>query len=152
MRLKPEVELTAEELTMKAWPYAIALSPEGNRRAIELLEHAMDRDPEIAMAIALAAWCHAQRAVYQFADNSSEERARAVELASRALRIADDSTTLAVLGHALACAHELEMAEEVTGELYNSMEVRPGHGAELPGWRSTGGRAEAAIERFSDLA
>ena len=155
VRLKPESNLTAEELTMKAWPYAIALSPEGNRRAVELLERAMDRDPEVAMAIALAAWCHAQRAVYQFADNGSEERARAVELASRALRIADDSTTLAVLGHALACAHELEMAEEVTRRALQLDGSSAWAWSRIAWLEIYGGRAEAAIERFSislDLA
>ncbi len=155
VRLRPDSDLTAEELTMKAWPYAIALSSEGNRRAVELLERAMDRDPEHAMAIALAAWCHAQRAVYQFADNVLEERARAVELASRALRIGRDSPTLAVLGHALSCAHELGMAEDVTRRALQL------DGSSAWAWSRTawleiyGGRAEAAIERFSislDLA
>ena len=155
VRLKPESDLTAEELTMKAWPYATALSLEGNRRAVELLERAMDRDPEHAMAIALAAWCHAQRAVYQFADNVSEERARAVELASRALRIGDDGPTLSVLGHALSCAHELGMAGDVTRRALRL------DGSSAWAWSRSawleiyGGRAEAAIERFSislDLA
>jgi AraC-like DNA-binding protein/tetratricopeptide (TPR) repeat protein len=155
VRLKPESDLTVEELTMKAWPYATALSPEGNRRAVELLERAMDRDPEHAMAIALAAWCHAQSAIYQFADNVLEERARAVQLASRALRIGDDSPTLAVLGHALSCAHELGMAEDVTRRALQL------DGSSAWAWSRSawleiyGGRAEAAIERFSislDLA
>ena len=149
MRLKPELDLTAEELTMKAWPYATTLSAEGNRRAVELLERAMDRDPEHAMAIALAAWCHAQRAVYQFANNSSEERARAVDLTSRALRIGDDSPTLVVLGNALACAHELGMAEDVTRRALQL------DGSSVWAWSRVawleiyGGRAEAAIEHFS---
>lgn len=107
------------------------------------------------MAIALAAWCHAQRAVYQFADNVSEERARAVELASRALRIGDDGPTLSVLGHALSCAHELGMAGDVTRRALQL------DGSSAWAWSRSawleiyGGRAEAAIERFSislDLA
>ncbi len=149
VRLKPESDLTAEELTMKAWPYATTLSAEGNRRAVELLERAMDRDPEHAMAIALAAWCHAQRAVYQFADNSSEERARAVDLASRALRIGDDSPTLVVLGHALACAHELGMAEDVTRRALQLDGSSAWAWSRIAWLEIYGGRAEAAIEHFS---
>jgi tetratricopeptide (TPR) repeat protein len=155
VRLKPEADLTVEELTMKAWPYVIALSAEGNRRAVELLECAMDRDPEHAMAIALGAWCHAQRAVYQFADNVSEERARAVELASRALQMGDDSPTLAVLGHALSCAHELGMAADVTRRALQLDGSSAWAWSRIAWLEVYGGRAEAAIERFSislDLA
>jgi AraC-like DNA-binding protein/tetratricopeptide (TPR) repeat protein len=155
VRLKPESDLTAEELTMKAWPYAIALSAEGNRRAVDLLGRAMDRDPEHAMALALAAWCHAQRAVYQFADDAMEERARSVELASRALMIGNDSPTLTVLGHALACAHELGMAEDVTRRALQLDGGSAWAWSRMAWLDIYGGRAEAAIERFSislDLA
>jgi len=89
-------------------PRVTALTLEGNRRAVELLGRATDQDPEHAMTIALAAWCHAQRDIYQFANNVSEERARAAELASRALQNSDDGPTFAVLGHALSCADGLE--------------------------------------------
>ena len=63
-------------------------------------------DSEYALAMALAAWRHAERAVYQFTDSTSQERVRSVDLASRAVKVAGDNTTLVVLGHALCCAHE----------------------------------------------
>lgn len=80
---------------------------------------------------------------------------RSVELASRALKIGGDSTTLAVLGNALSCAHELEMAENVTRHALRL------NGGSAWAWARNAwleiyrGRAEPAIERFTislDLA
>ena len=53
VRLKSNSDLTVQEMTMKAWPHATALSADGSRRAVDLLECALDRDPEHALAIAL---------------------------------------------------------------------------------------------------
>ncbi len=74
--------------------------------------------------ISMARWCVSARSAIArgqaFIVSSSGlsdvsgERAQAVALASRALRYANDSMTLAILGHAFACAHELAVAEEVT--------------------------------------
>jgi tetratricopeptide (TPR) repeat protein len=155
VRLKPDSELSAEELTMKAWPLAIALGVDTHQRAIESLEQAMDCDPGHALATALAAWCHGQRAVYQFTDDVSDERAQAVALASRALQFGNDSMTLAVLGNAFACAHELAMAEEVTQralQIDGASAWAWGRSAWLEAYK---GRPQTAIERFAialDLA
>jgi adenylate cyclase len=81
---------------MRALPYALALDIEGNKRSLDLLDQAMERDPDHTLAIALAAWCHAQGVVYQFSDNPGQARAKALSLAARALSLGGDPTALPI--------------------------------------------------------
>jgi tetratricopeptide (TPR) repeat protein len=109
----------------------------------------MTRHPSYPLSIALAAWCHAQRCVYQFAKAPAVDQARALELASRAIAIGGDATTLAVLGHALAGVHDLERAGIVTAQALSL------DGASAWAWMRSGwldvyrGHHESAIERFA---
>ena len=64
---KPDADLSPHELALRAMPHVLALDAEGNARALDLLERAMERDPEHALATALAAWAYGQRFVYHFA-------------------------------------------------------------------------------------
>ncbi|MFX4593073.1 hypothetical protein ABTB06_19960, partial [Acinetobacter baumannii] len=43
---KPDRELTAHDLALRAMPGVLSLDERGNARAIELLQEAMTRDPE----------------------------------------------------------------------------------------------------------
>ena len=129
-------------------PGVLSLDAEGNARALDLLERAMERDPCHALAAALAAWAHAQRVAYHFTTEPQADRARGIEPAHRAQALSGDASVLAVLGNALTLLGELDTAELVIG-------MR---------WRSTAGSAwawsrsgwlevyrvdpEAAIERF----
>jgi hypothetical protein len=65
-------------------PCVLSLNAEGNSRALDLLERAMERDPEHALATALAAWAYGQRVVYHFAVTPNEDRVRSAELARKA--------------------------------------------------------------------
>ena len=103
VRDKSDIDLTTHDLIMKAWPLVTALDSDGHQRAIELLQRARSRDAANGLAIALEAWCHGQRAVYQFTDNTSSAR-ESLGLASRATRCGGDGTMFSILGHALACA------------------------------------------------
>ncbi len=152
---KPDVELSPHDLTLRAMPYVLSLDAEGNARALELLNRATDRDPDNALATALAAWAHVQRVVYHFTATPLEERARSADLARRALALAGDATVLAVLGNALTLLHDLDGAEAVIGK---ALAV---DGGSAWAWSRSGwidvykGDAEAAIERFKialDLA
>ena len=73
-------------------PGVLSLDAEGNARALELLERAMDRDPDHALATALAAWAHVQRVVYHFTVRTEQERARSIELAHKARALSGDAT------------------------------------------------------------
>lgn len=147
-RRKPDFDLTAHDLTLRALPHALALDVDGNGRALDLLGRAMDCDPDHTLAIALAAWCHAQRVVYQFTDALAQERAQALRLARRAIIIGGDSTVLAILGNALALAGDVETADIVTRKALAL------DGSSAWAWSRSGlidvykERAKSAIERL----
>ncbi len=64
-----------------------------------LLDKALAIDPEYPLALSLAGWCHAQRSVYNWADDIAESQAMARSLAERAAEMSgDDPIILAVLG------------------------------------------------------
>jgi hypothetical protein len=63
--------------------------------------------------MSLTAWCHAQRAVYNWTDALDEERAIAVRLTQRAAAISrDDPMVLAILGGAHTVARDFGPAGE----------------------------------------
>jgi tetratricopeptide (TPR) repeat protein len=152
---KPDGDLSAYDLALRAMPGVLSLDAEGNSRALDLLERAMERDPGNALATALAAWARVQRVVYHFATDLREERARGVQLARKAQGLAADATVLAILGNALTLLHDLDAADAV---IRKALSV---DGGSAWAWSRSGfidvykGDAESAIERFKialDLA
>jgi AraC-like DNA-binding protein/tetratricopeptide (TPR) repeat protein len=152
---KPDIDLSPHDLTLRAMPGVLSLDAEGNARALDLLKRAMDRDPDHALATALAAWAHAQRVVYHFTATPLEERTRSADLARRARALPGDATVLAVLGNALTLLHDLEAADSVIGKALAA------DGGSAWAWSRSGwidvykGDAASAIERFKialDLA
>jgi adenylate cyclase len=97
-RRRPQ-DLGSYDYTMRAMPHAWVLEKEESARALELLESALKIDPEYPLALALAGWCHAQRAVYNWADDIADGQAKARSLAERAANLSgDDPLILTVLG------------------------------------------------------
>lgn len=152
---KPDVDLSPHDLALRAMPHVLSLDADGNARALDLLERAMDRDPSHALATALAAWAYGQRVVYHFATAPVEDRARSAELARKAQALAGDATALAVLGNALTFLHDLDAADLV---IRKALSV---DGGSAWAWSRSGwidvykGRSQSAIERFKialDLA
>lgn len=98
-RRKRPQDLSAYDYAMRAMPHVWSLEKEESARALELLDAALAIDPDYPLALSLAGWCHAQRAVYDWADDLGQSQARALALAERAAELSgDDSTILAVLG------------------------------------------------------
>jgi AraC-like DNA-binding protein/tetratricopeptide (TPR) repeat protein len=108
---KPQTELSPHDMALRAMPCVLSLNAEGNAHALDLLERAMERDPNNALATALAAWAYSQRVVYHFAATPNEDRAKSAELARKAQTLGGDATVLAVLGNAFTFLHDLEAAE-----------------------------------------
>jgi adenylate cyclase len=80
-------------------PHVWALEKEESAKALELLEKALAIDSEYPLALSLAGWCHAQRSVYNWADDIADSQARARSLAERAAALSgDDPLVLAILG------------------------------------------------------
>jgi AraC-like DNA-binding protein/tetratricopeptide (TPR) repeat protein len=152
---KPYTDLCPHDLALRAMPGVLSLDADGNSRALELLERAMERDPSHALATALAAWAHVQRVVYHFTTVPQQERARSIELAQKARALSGDATVLAVLGNALTLLYDLDTADLV---IRKALSV---DGGSAWAWSRSGwidvyrGNPESAIERFKialDLA
>jgi adenylate cyclase len=98
-RRKRPQDLGSYDYTMRAMPHVWALEKDESAKALELLEKALAIDPEYPLALSLAGWCHAQRSVYNWANDIAESQAMARSLAERAAEMSgDDPVILTVLG------------------------------------------------------
>jgi adenylate cyclase len=98
-RRKRPQDLGCYDYTMRAMPHVWALEKERSSKALDLLEKALQIDPEYPLALSLAGWCHAQRCVYNWTDDVADEQAMARSLAKRAVSLSgEDPVILAVLG------------------------------------------------------
>jgi adenylate cyclase len=98
-RRKRPQDLGAYDYAMRAMPHVWALEKEESAKALELLDNAIAIDPQYPLALSLAGWCHAQRSVYNWADDIAQSQARALKLAERAVELSgDDPLILTVLG------------------------------------------------------
>jgi AraC-like DNA-binding protein/tetratricopeptide (TPR) repeat protein len=154
-RQKPDTDLSVHDLTLRAMPGVISFSADGNDHALGLLQRAIDRDPDYALAIALASWAHAQRVTCHFTDNPARDLALSTQLASKARALAADPTVLAILGNALTLTHDVDTAGGLIGKALAL------DGGSAWAWSRSGwidvyrGEAESAVERFKialDLA
>src|SRR5262249_15582120 len=84
---KPRDELSAHALARRARPGVLAFDAEGNARARDFLEQAIDGDPQQALAVALTAWAHLQRVVYHFPSEPMASRGRGIELTRKAMTL-----------------------------------------------------------------
>jgi adenylate cyclase len=86
---------------LEALAFASALEPVANRRALAILGRILDDEPDEPRALALAAWCYAQRCVYNWSANVDADRREAESLAIAAtLGGADDPNCLTVIAAA----------------------------------------------------
>jgi AraC-like DNA-binding protein/tetratricopeptide (TPR) repeat protein len=110
---KPDAELTAHDLALRAMPGVLSLDAAGNARALELLQKAVEMAPEQGLPTALAAWVHAQRVVYHFSSDISADRQRGLSLARKIGARSADATVLCVVGNALTVLDALADADQV---------------------------------------
>jgi adenylate cyclase len=99
-RRKRPQDLGAYDYTMRALPWVWALERAGVEKALGLLGQAIAIDPGYSYALSLAAWCHAQRSVYNWADDAEAARREALRLAEAAAEHGggEDPQILAVMG------------------------------------------------------
>jgi adenylate cyclase len=87
---RPTSSLTAYDYYLRALPNAAAFQKDAAIRALDLLGQAIECDPQYGAALALAAWWRLQIAVNSWTDDPAVNRDKAIELARRALQVADD--------------------------------------------------------------
>lgn len=89
---------TAYEQMLTAYPLFWSLRRQDNAQAGSLLDHALERDPDYLPAMALRAWVHAHQNTYMWAADPVAERARALDLATRAAeKVSDHVPTLVAI-------------------------------------------------------
>ncbi len=98
-RRKRPQEVGAYDYTMQALPHVWVLEKDEATKALDLLDEALKIDPDFPMALALAAWCWAQRSVYNWQEDVAGAQAEAMKRAEHAASLSnDDPLILAVLG------------------------------------------------------
>ena len=98
-RRKRPQELGAYDYAMRAMSHAWLLESDAADRALAMLDKALELDADYPLALALSAWCWAQRSVYNWAEDTAAAKAEALKLADRAAsQSTDDPLILAVLG------------------------------------------------------
>ncbi len=99
-RKRPE-SLAAYDFVLRAYPNVWSLDRAGNAEALRLLDQAIAIEPNYALALSLAAWCHAQQSVYNWTSDLDGAREKTLRLAQSAAALSgEDPTVLAVLGAA----------------------------------------------------
>jgi adenylate cyclase len=95
-RKRPD-SLDAYDLVLRTLPQVFTLMPEGASKSLPLLERALALEPDYAVALAYAAWCHETLFVRA---GMREENRLAMSLYAHAALIhgRDDATALAVAG------------------------------------------------------
>ena len=100
-RRKRPQDMGAYDYTMRAMRHVWMLEKDEATKALELLDKALEIDPDYPLALALAAWCHAQRSVYNWVEDIEATKAKSLAHAEQAANLsADDPLILAVLGAA----------------------------------------------------
>ena len=147
---RPTSDLTAYGLYLRSIELARAWTREANFRALDLLEQAIERDPQYGLALARAAFCHSQIVFSGWAVDPEPSRHQSIELARRALQVAgDDPIVLALAAGALANSDE--DIEPLVGLIDRSLALNPGSafGWMWSGWiRVFAGDLDRAVEHF----
>ena len=79
-RKRPD-NFDAYDFYMQALPHVASLERKGNTIGLGLLERALQLEPDYAAALAMAAWCHAQRCVYNWTEDPDDRKP--VDVAAR---------------------------------------------------------------------
>jgi tetratricopeptide (TPR) repeat protein len=148
-RRRAVAERQPDRLTMRALPLVFASRPDAARRALELLDRAIEADPSCGPAIALAAWCHGQLVMYNATRTPAEDTSQALRLLRRAA-VLDDEDALSLTSR---CAVHMLTREFATAEalVRRALALDPslawawGRSAWLHSYR---GEFDAAVELF----
>ena len=104
---RPTHDLSAYDFYLRALPFVATYQWTPLIEALDLLRQAIERDPDFASALALAAYCHASLDGIGGVPDRDANRQEALGLAHRALRAAgDDALALAATAHVLGYFNE----------------------------------------------
>lgn len=139
----------AWELTMRALPRVLSVEAHAEMTALELLEQAMEKAPDDALPMAVAAWCHGLRGGHNFCPRPEQEKAAARDLAQRAAHLtAGDPLTETMLSAGYCLAGDFAPAA-VHADRALALDGGSAWAWGRSGWiKAYAGDAAEAIERF----
>jgi adenylate cyclase len=148
-RRKRPQDMGAYDYTMRAIRHVWMLEKDEATKALELLGKALEIDPDYPLALALAAWCHAQRSVYNWVEDIDATKAMALAHAEKAANLsANDPLILAVLGTVHTFARHYGAAR-VLLERAVALDPNAAWGWSRIGWLETyADRPEQAVSHF----
>ena len=142
----PSGALRDRDLVLRALP--LALSPDRFGHAFETLYRAMELCPDNGLAVALAAWCHAQ-SVTPWNEHAGRDRTRALALAERA-GVLDPTDPLVLTARAavMTMAQDFDTAETLVQRAL-AIDPRCSWAWERRGWlKALTKHSETAIADF----
>jgi adenylate cyclase len=147
-RKRPE-NLDAYDLVLRAYPSVWSLERAANAQALKLLDQAIAIELDYQLALSLAAWCHAQRSVYNWTADLDGARSETLRLAQAAAGLGgEDPTVLTVLGAAHTIVRNYEMAARML-EKALTLDANSAWAWNRSGWLEPYlDRADTAIEHF----
>jgi adenylate cyclase len=148
---RPTKDLTAYDFYLRALPHAFFfIARDRITQALDLLQHAIERDPHYGPALAISAFCHAQLDVNGWTDDREANRLTGINLARRALQAAPDDPE--VLGPAaFVLGWYGQDIDTAVGLIDRCLDLNPGFAR---GWywsaviRLWAGQPDPAIEHF----
>jgi TolB-like protein len=115
IKARSETDLDAYDLFLRAQQLEYEFTELSLAKAIELLDQALAIDPSYAPAMALSAYCHAERRFQGWEVEPAKEQAKGHALALRAIELGwNDSNILWMAGYAI---------REIGGDAEQSMEL-----------------------------
>jgi DNA-binding SARP family transcriptional activator/tetratricopeptide (TPR) repeat protein len=125
-RLRRGEDRPIRDLMLEAYALAHTLEPNANQRALMLVDTVMNDDPDSARALALAAWCHAQRSVYNWSTNADADRENVRDFVTSATLLGQgDPECLTMAGTARSLIGEFNAAETL---LTRAVQLNPHSG------------------------
>ena len=136
-RLKRPDSLQAYDYLLRAQPGFQSIVDPGHAEAIKLFHKALELEPAYALAMAQAAWGHAQRFSRLMSADVASDRRQAIELANAAIAFGpDEPSVLLAAGQALLMAGLDEYTDRCAFLFHRALELDPNS---APGWRRLGG-------------
>jgi len=147
-RKRPE-NLDAYDLVLRAYPSVWSLERAANKAALKLLDQAIAIEPDYQLALALAAWCHAQQSVYNWTMDLDAARSETLRLARAAAALGGEDPTVMTV---LRAAHTIVRNYEIAGRMLEkalTLDPNSAWAWNRSGWlESYLDRADTAIEHF----
>ena len=146
---KPPDDLGAYDYTMRAMRHVWMLDKNEAARALDLLEKALEIDPNYPLALALTAWCWSQHSVYNWVEDIETAKSKALDHAERAASLSsEDPLILAVLGAVHTFARNFSVARVIL-ERAISLDENAAWARSRLGWLEVyADRPDSAIPHF----